>query len=321
MKILLTGASGFVGRQLLDVLLEKTDAQLQLVGRTTPSQRFDSRVAYRSIVEISANTNWRDVLPGCDVVIHAAARVHVMQEHADDPLAAYRETNVAGTLNLARQASTQGVKRFIYLSSIKVNGELTPNGKPFNADDEALPQCPYSISKHEAEQGLLALAEETGMDVVIIRPVLVYGPGVKGNFRTMMEWLEKGIPLPLGRVHNKRSFVSVDNLVDLMITCIDHPRAANQIFLVSDGEDLSTTVLLRKLRRLLDKRMVLLPIPVWVLNSVSKLLGKQVYAERLCGSLQVDIGKARELLGWQPVASVDDVLQSTVEEYLCGHTV
>ena len=167
----------------------------------------------------------------------------------------------------------------------------------------------------------MALAEETGMDVVIIRPVLVYGPGVKGNFRTMMEWLEKGIPLPLGRVHNKRSFVSVDNLVDLMITCIDHPRAANQIFLVSDGEDLSTTVLLRKLRRLLDKRMVLLPIPVWVLNSVSKLLGKQVYAERLCGSLQVDIGKARELLGWQPVASVDDVLQSTVEEYLCGHTV
>ena len=321
MNILLTGATGFVGQKLTDALLEQTDAALRLAVRKRIAGDFSHRVAVTTIDDISANTHWQDLLSDCQVVIHAAARVHVMQEHADDPLAAYRETNVAGTLNLARQAATQGVKRFIYLSSIKVNGELTPNGKPFNAEDKALPQCPYSISKHEAEQGLLALAEETGMDVVIIRPVLVYGPGVKGNFRTMMEWLEKGIPLPLGRVHNKRSFVSVDNLVDLMITCIDHPRAANQIFLVSDGEDLSTTVLLRKLRRLLDKRMVLLPIPVWVLNSVSKLLGKQVYAERLCGSLQVDIGKARELLGWQPVASVDDVLQSTVEEYLCGHTV
>ncbi len=321
MNILLTGATGFVGQKLIDALLKQTDVHLRLAVRKVPARDFCHRVALTPIDDISASTHWQNMLSDCQVVIHAAARVHVMEEHAQDPLAAYRETNVAGTLNLARQASRLGVRRFIYLSSIKVNGELTPDGKPFNADDDALPQCAYSISKYEAEQGLLALAEETGMEVVIIRPVLVYGPGVKGNFRHMMEWLQKGIPLPLGMVNNKRSFVSVDNLIDLMITCIDHPGAANQVFLVSDGEDLSTTVLLRKLRRLLDKRMILLPVPVWALNGVATLIGKQVYAERLCGSLQVDIEKARELLNWQPVARVDDVLQATVEDYLCSHAV
>ncbi len=321
MNILLTGATGFVGQKLIDDLVARTDAQLRLAIRKKPSRDFCQRVTLTSIDDISANTNWQVVLEHCDVVIHAAARVHVMEEHADDPLAAYRETNVMGTLNLAQQSAHQGVKRFIYFSSIKVNGELTPNGKPFNADDEALPQCPYSISKYEAEQGLLALAEETGMEVVIIRPVLVYGPGVKGNFKTMMEWLQKGIPLPLGMVHNQRSFVSIDNLVDFVITCIEHPGAANQVFLVSDGDDLSTTVLLRKLRRLLDKKMVLVPIPVWALHRMAALAGKRVYAERLCGSLQVDIGKARELLNWQPVAKVDDALRATVDAYLCRDAV
>lgn len=321
MKILLTGSTGFVGRRLVDTLLENTAAQLQLVSRTIPVRDFGQRITGHLVGNVDGNTDWQAPLMDCHVVIHAAARVHIMEEHAEDPLAAYRETNVMGTLNLARQAAHQGVKRFIYLSSIKVNGELTANGKPFNADDEAQPQCPYSISKYEAEQGLLALAEETGMEVVIIRPVLVYGPGVKGNFKTMMEWLQKGIALPLGMVHNQRSFVSIDNLVDFVMTCIEHPSAVNQVFLVSDGNDLSTTVLLRKLRRLLDKKMVLVPIPVWALNRMAALAGKRVYAERLCGSLQVDIGKAHELLNWQPVVKVDDALRATVEAYLCNDAV
>lgn len=164
------------------------------------------------------------------------------------------------------------------------------------------------------------MAAETGMEVVIIRPVLVYGPGVKGNFKSMMEWLQKGIPLPLGVVKNKRSFVSVLNLADLIVTCIEHPRAVNQVFLVSDGDDLSTTELLKKLRCLFDKRAFLLPVPVWALNGAARLLGKQVVAERLCGSLQVDIHKARELLDWRPVVAVDDSLRNTVDAYLCNQS-
>lgn len=316
MNILLTGSSGFVGQRLVDYLLEHTDASLRLVVRKIPSRNFNQRVTLGSVVDISVDTDWQDILLDCNVVIHAAARVHVMEEHAHDPLRAYREINVSGTLNLARQAAKQGVKRFIFLSSIKVNGEATANGKPFSPHDIALPECPYSISKYEAEQGLLALSKETGMEVVIIRPVLVYGPGVKGNFKTMMEWLQKGAPLPLGIVNNKRSFVSVNNLVDLITTCITHPRAANQIFLVSDGDDLSTTELLKKLRNLFDKRSILLPVPIWVLNGVARLLGKKVVADRLCESLQVDINKAHELLGWRPMAKVDDVLFSTVESLL-----
>lgn len=319
MKILLTGATGFIGQTLIDYLLDHTEAELQLAVRKMPTRDFGHRVSLSAITDISANTNWQDALLDCHVVIHTAARVHVMEEHAQDPLAAYREVNVIGTLNLARQAAIQGVKRFIYLSSIKVNGELTLQGKPFYADDAVVPQCAYSISKYEAEQGLLALAAETEMDVVIIRPVLVYGPGVKGNFKHMMEWLQKGIPLPLGMVSNKRSFVSVVNLADLIVTCIGHPRAANQIFLVSDGHDLSTTDLLKKLRCLFHKRSYLLPVPVWALNGAARLLGKQVVAERFCGSLQVDIRKACELLDWRPVASVDDALHTTVEAHLYSH--
>lgn len=315
MNILLTGASGFVGQKLVDHLLQHTDATLRLVARKTPMRDFDQRVEISSIVDIAVNTNWQDDLLDCNVVIHAAARVHVMNEHAQDPLGAYREINVTATMNLARQAASHGVKRFIYLSTIKVNGESTLAGQSFKSSDMALPQCAYSISKYEAEQGLLALAKESGMEVVILRPVLVYGPGVKGNFKTMMDWLNKGIPLPLGVVKNKRSFVSVRNLVDLITLCVTHPNAANQIFLVSDGQDLSTTELLKKMRKHFDKRIVLLSVPVWVLNGVAKLLDKQIFTERLCGSLQVDISKAHELLGWRPMTAVDDALSDTVAAY------
>ena len=311
MNILITGSTGFVGKKLVDYLLANTSATLRLAVRKTVSADIDKRTARIPVGDISAQTQWQDALDGCSVVIHAAARVHVMNEQSPDPLAEYRQVNVEGTLNLARQAAAAGVKRFIYLSTIKVNGELTTPGNPFREDDVHIPTDFYALSKYEAEQGLLALARDTGMEVVIIRPVLVYGPGVKGNFASMMKWLDKGIPLPLGLVNNKRSFVSVDNLVDLITTCLTHPRAANQIFLVSDGDDLSTAELLKKLRGYFTRQSILLPVPVWILNGLANALGKGDFSARLCGSLQVDIGKARELLGWQPRFRVNEVLRET----------
>lgn len=255
-------------------------------------------------------------MKGVDVVIHCAARVHVMHDQAVDPLIEFRKVNLAGTLNLARQAAAAGVQRFVFISSIKVNGEGTAPGMPYHADDAVTPLDAYGISKHEAEQGLLALAAETGMEVVIIRPVLVYGPGVKANFLNMMSWLYKGIPLPFGAIYNKRSLVALDNLVDLIVTCIDHPAAANQVFLVSDGDDLSTTDLLRRMGRALGKPARLIPIPSKWLEFGARLLGKQALAQRLCGSLQVDISKTRELLGWTPPVSVDEGLRKTAEYFL-----
>ncbi len=241
-----------------------------------------------------------------------------MDDQAKDPLAEFRAVNVAGTLNLARQAVSAGVKRFVFISSIKVNGEGTASGKPYTADDTPMPVDPYGISKLEAEQGLQALSQETGMEVVIIRPVLVYGPGVKANFRSMMSWLRKGIPLPLGATGNKRSLVAVDNLVDLIATCIDHPAAANQTFLVSDGEDLSTTQLLQRMGKALGRPARLLPVPASLLQAGAAMLGKRAIAQRLCGSLQVDIGKTRELLGWAPPVSVDDALRKTARAFEAG---
>jgi len=231
-----------------------------------------------------------------------------MQDGFADPLAAYRETNVAGTLNLARQAAAMGIKRFVFLSSIKVNGEQTQIGRPFTPNDIPNPTDPYGISKAEAEEGLRQIADQTGMEVVIIRPVLVYGPGVKGNFLSMMRWLNKGIPLPLGAINNARSLVSLDNLVDLIVTCLNHPAAANQTFLVSDGEDVSTTTLLRKTAAAMGKSARLVPVPAHLLELGSAVLGKQEMAQRLCGSLQVEIEKTRRLLGWQPPLTLDEGL-------------
>ncbi len=313
-KILLTGASGFVGAGLL----------ARLVGSGLPvvaAFRDSSRVAPASVPAIAVgdllpDTDWTAALAEVGGVIHAAARVHVMNEHAADPLREFRRVNVDGTLRLARQAAEAGVRRFIFISSIKVNGEGTPLGKPYTADDIPAPVDPYGISKLEAEQGLMALAAETGMEVVVIRPVLVYGPGVKANFRSMMNWLSKGIPLPLGAIRNKRSLVALDNLVDLIVTCLEHPAAANQVFLVSDGEDLSTTELLRRMGAALGKPARLLPVPGAWLNGAACLLGKGAIAQRLCGSLQVDIEKTRRLLGWTPPVSVDDALRKTARHFL-----
>lgn len=241
-----------------------------------------------------------------------------MNDTADDPLVEFRKANVDGTLSLARQAAAAGVQRFIFISSIKVNGEGTELGYPYRADDTPAPQDPYGVSKMEAEQGLRALAAETGMEVVIIRPVLVYGPGVKANFRSMMSWLRKGIPLPLGATGNKRSLVAVDNLVDLIATCIDHPAAANQTFLVSDGEDLSTTQLLQRMGSALGRPARLLPVPASLLQAGAAMLGRRAIAQRLCGSLQVDICKTRERLAWAPPVSVDDALRKTARAFEAG---
>ena len=261
-------------------------------------------------------TSWVQTLSEIDVVIHSAARVHVMSDVEADPLSAFRKVNVDGTLNLARQAAEAGVKRFIFVSSIKVNGEGTPPGHPYTADDVPAPADSYGVSKMEAEQGLREIASRTGMEVVIIRPVLVYGPGVRANFLNMMRWLDKQVPLPFGSIRNSRSLVALDNLVDLIVASIHHPAAANQTFLVSDGEDLSTTQLLSRMARALGKKPRLLPVPSWLLKAAANLLGKRSLSQRLCGSLQVDITKTRELLQWEPPVSVDVGLKMTAVHYM-----
>lgn len=250
---------------------------------------------------------------GVHAVVHCAARVHVMQDGAPDPLQVYREVNVDGTLNLALQAAQAGVRRFVFVSSIKVNGESTLPGHAFSADDQPEPLDSYGVSKLEAEQGLWKIAAQTGMEVVIVRPPLVYGPGVKANFASMMRWVSLGVPLPLGRIHNARSMVALDNLIDLLVTCLKHPAAAGQTFLVSDGEDVSTTELLRRTARAMGRRALLLNVPASRLEMVASLLGKRAMAQRLCGSLQVNIDKTRSTLGWEPPLTLDQGLKKAVE--------
>jgi nucleoside-diphosphate-sugar epimerase len=259
--------------------------------------------------EISGLTGWGDALRNVSVVVHLAARVHVMHDNAADPLTAFRTVNMDGTLNLARQAAAAGVKRFVFISSVKVNGESTPLGLAFTEADAPNPQDAYGQSKHEAEQSLRQLSADTGMEVVIIRPPLVYGPGVKANFASLMRAVQRGWPLPLGAVHNQRSLVALDNLVDFIVTCITHPQAPNQTFLVSDGQDLSTTELVLGMAQAAGVPARLLPVPVWALQAGASLLGRGDAVQRLCGNLQVDIFKASSLLGWTPPVSLKEGLR------------
>jgi nucleoside-diphosphate-sugar epimerase len=316
MKVLVTGASGFVGDQLFKQLGSGRMHQVVGAVRTKSGLRVPDIYACG---DLGPETSWLAALQSVNVVVHCAARVHVMNDALFDPLSEFRKVNVEGTLNLARQAAAAGVKRFIFLSSIKVNGEGTAPGKLYKADDVPAPVDSYGISKLEAEQGLQALAAATGMEVVIIRPVLVYGSGVKANFLSIMRWLNKGVPLPFGAIHNQRSLVALDNLVDLIGTCIDHAAAANQTFLVSDGDDLSTTELLRRMGVALGKPVRLLPVPSRLLEVGATLIGKQALAQRLCGSLQVDISKTRELLNWTPLVSVDEALRKSAKHFLEQH--
>lgn len=268
------------------------------------------------MVSLSSETDWMVAVANVDQIVHLAARVHVMNDKSSDPLTEFRRVNVDGTANLARQAAAAGVRRFVYLSSIKVNGEFTQEGRPFTADDVPAPEDPYGVSKHEAEKLLRQIATETGMEVVIIRPPLGYGPGVKANFESMMRWLARGVPLPLAAVtHNRRSLVALNNLVDLIMTCLSHPAAANQTFLVSDGEDLSTADLLRRMGAALGHPARLFYMPPSVLKLGAQVVNKPGIYQRLCGSLQLDITKTRRLLGWTPPVSVDEGIRCTAEGF------
>jgi len=313
--VAVTGATGFVGKAVARALAHREEYSLRVVVRRAFTPHDNSTEVVR-IESIDAETAWTSMVKDAQVIIHAAARVHVMNDTSQDPEAEYLRINVAGTLNLAEQAAAAGVKRFIFISSIKVNGEATDSAKPFTADQPANPSDPYGVSKARAEQGLRELAVRTGMEVVIIRPVLVYGPGVKANFLSMMRWLDKGVPLPLGAINNRRSLVALDNLVDLIVTCIQHPAAANQTFLVSDGNDLSTTGLLRQMAKALGKPARLIPVPMWLLMAAATLLGKRAFSQRLCGSLQVDISKTCTMLGWVPPVGVEEAMKKTAQYYL-----
>lgn len=315
MKVLVAGANGFVGRALMHRLCLMNGLQaVAAVRRVDVLTELGCSVV--RVNDLSAQTDWSYALAGVDAVVQTAARVHVMNDRSSDPLAEFRRVNVEGTAALARQAATAGVRRFVFLSSIKVNGEFTEAGQPFTADDVPAPEDPYGVSKHEAEQLLRQIASETGMEVVIIRPPLVYGPGVKANFESMMKWLSRGVPLPLAAVtQNRRSLVALDNLVDLIVTCLNHPAAANQTFLVSDGEDLSTTQLLKCMGTAIGRSARLFYLPSALLKLGATVLNKPGIYQRLGGSLQVDIAKTRQLLGWTPPVSVDEGLRRAAEGF------
>lgn len=318
-RLLVTGSSGFVGRHLIQQLQGRTDLQVRALVRRLPDVSA-SDVEYVVLPDFSAVSPEHPAVQGVDVVVHLASRVHVMNDTEVDPLAAFREVNVGHTLALARSAASAGARRFVFVSSVKVNGEQTAPGRPFRETDPSAPVDPYGISKMEAEEALKALALETGLEVVIVRPVLVYGPGVKANFESMMKWLVKRVPLPFGAIRNQRSLVALDNLVSLILTCTTHPAASNQTFLASDGDDVSTTELLRKLATALDAPARLIPVPQWVLACGATLLGKKALSQRLCGSLQVDITKAREVLGWHPPLTLEQGLEVTAQHYFSERT-
>ncbi len=304
MKTMVSGASGFVGRALCAHLGQRGHAAVAAVRRP-------AGLAGESVVgEIDGAIDWTAALANCDAVVHLAARVHVMHDTADDPLALYRAINTAATLNLARQAAQAGVKRFVFVSSIKVNGE--GRDAPYRETDPPAPGDDYAVSKWEAEQGLLQIARETGLEVVILRPPLVYGPGVKANFRRLLDTVARGWPLPLGAIRNRRSLLYLGNFVDAIRVCLEHPAAAGQTFLLDDGRPVSTPELVRAIARAMGRPARLLPVPVGVLAFAGAVLGKRAAVARLTGSLHVDSSAIRARLGWTPPYSMEAGLAATV---------
>jgi nucleoside-diphosphate-sugar epimerase len=309
-KVLVTGASGFVGRALCAELRQRGFVARAAVRNSAAVSR--ARADTVIVGDIDGQTDWALALAGVDSVVHTAARVHVMRDTAADPLVEFRRVNVLGTLNLAKQAAAAGVRRFVFISSIGVNGWQTQSNRPFCESDAVAPHNAYALSKLEAEQGLYALAASTGMQVVVIRPPLIYGYQAPGNFATLLRAVKSGLPLPLGAVNNARSLVGLSNLLDFIVTCLVHAKAANQTFMVSDGQDVSTTVLIRAMAQAYGKWALLVPVPVWVLQAAARVLGKGEAVQRLCGNLQVDITKARTLLGWKPPVTFSEGLQMSM---------
>jgi len=310
-KLLVTGANGFVGQAFC---VEAMARGIDVCGVARSTDGSLPNTQHIVVSDISGTTDWALVLQGCEVVVHLAARVHMMRETSDDPLAEFRQVNVAGTEHLARSAVAAGVKRFVYVSSIKVNGEETHSWQAYSEQSNPAPQDPYGVSKWEAEQVLHQVAKETGLEVVIVRPPLVYGPDVKGNFAQMISVVARGVPLPLASVNNKRSLIYVKNLVNALILCATHPAAPGNTYLLSDGEDVSTSDLLRKLAFAMDKKSRLFSCPVVLLKLAAKVFRKSDQVERLLGSLQVDGSKIRRELGWMPPFSMDDGLKATVKD-------
>ena len=316
-RVLVTGASGFVGRILCQRMREQGVEVAAVRRQASPPGHVSPEIA---VGDIHAATDWSQALTNVDTVIHLAARVHVMRDTVADPLAEFLRVNAAGTEHLARSAAASGVKRLVYVSSIKVNGEETRAGKKFSADDIPAPQDPYGVSKWEAERALYRVADEAGLEVVVVRPPLVYGPGVKGNFAQMLGIVARRVPLPFASVDNRRDLVYVENLVDALIACASHPAAADQTYLVCDGEAVSTPDLLRQLAFAMGVPSRLFPCPPILLRLAGKLTGKSQQLERLLGSLQVDGDKMRADLNWTPPYSLRQGLQATAEWYRTKHT-
>ncbi|AFI83937.1 epimerase [Methylophaga nitratireducenticrescens] len=314
MRIFVTGATGFVGKALVAQLVAEGHEVIAAVRKHSAELPEEvEQIVVGDLSLLDEQNTIINTLKNIDVVTHTAARVHIMQDNATDPLTEFRKLNVNATIELAGQAAKAGVKRFIFLSSIKVNGESTNNREAFTETDEPKPEDDYGQSKFEAEQALFELTKSSSMEVVIIRPPLVYGPGVKANFACMIKIIKKGLPLPFGSVSNQRSMLAIDNLVDFITLCMTPPAAANQVFLIADGKDISTTDLLKKIAKAYQRPPRLIPVPIAWMIFFAKLAGKQNITDRLFGNLQININKSNQLLGWQPVTSMEQQLNKMAE--------
>lgn len=319
-SILITGGNGFIGSGLINALASVPSFSIKGSIRSKGGANFPAEVQALPNLDVDSDLGWLEALSGVDCVIHCAARYHIKNESSGDLLAICRAVNVDGTMRLARLASQAGVKRFIFLSSLKVNGEFSKSDKPFLETDTPNPFYPYGISKLEAENSLLQFSASSTMDVVIIRPPPVYGPGVKANFLAMMRFLDFRLPLPLGGIKNLRSYLGLANLVSFVELCIKHPEASNQIFFVSDDDDLSTSRLLKMMSTALGRVSLLIPAPVKPLTFLANIIGRQYIPELLFGNFQADISKAKRLLGWNPPESVQTGMKKTALHYLSSKT-